>query len=116
MKPIEKPQFNNMENTNTPKFDHLCETMSNMFTYYDALESLKNAATYVAESAVQILTNYNGEPYRVATSALLANLANLEINMAYFKRTGIHDIMTDYDLEKSQIIEKKLREYHITED
>lgn len=105
MKPIEKPQFT-----------HLCETMSNMHTYYEALGSLKRSCERLVEEVDHILKIRANHSERWCPGYLLDKISNVELNIEVMKQRYIQDKIDEYEQRQEQTITEAYKAYHITED
>lgn len=104
MKPIEKPQF-----------AHLCETISNMHTYCEALGSLKLACNDLVPITERIVGRYTKSGIRYVPDDLLLAIAKTEINIELIKQRYFFDITEDYEAAQEQILTEAYKRYSIKE-
>lgn len=105
MKPIEKPQFS-----------HLCETMSNMHTYCEALGSLNLACNQLAQVTERITSRFSKCGIRYVPDDLLLAIAKTEMNIELIKQRYFFDIPEDYEAAQEQILTEVYKRYDIKED
>lgn len=105
MKQIEKPQF-----------AHLCETMSNMHTYCEALGSLNLACNNLAQVTARITSRFSKSGIRYVPDDLLLAIAKTEMNIELIKQRYFFDITEDYEAAQEQILTEVYKRYSIKED
>lgn len=105
-----------MKTTDTPKFNHLCETIRNMHDYYDALTSLKNSAYYLEEHLDGLININRHSNIRVSSTKMLEFIAIVELNIALVKKCYINDIMEEYEKISQDLAERAYQEYNIKDD
>lgn len=104
MNPIEKPQFS-----------HLCETMSNMHTYCEALGSLNLACNNLAQVTERIVSRFSKCGIRHCPDDLLFAIAKTEINIELIKQRYIHDMIDEHQAAQEQILTEVYKRYDIKE-